>query len=190
MFYRVFRKLKLGSVTGPPINNPSSDIFIFLYNLYLQHYIEDIIESTLLLHTNGCCTTKRPNREKRDIYNQSPSHLPPPYPSYLPMGLLLPYMGEKYYIRVIYTPSPNVSHHWLHPSYFQPWRHHHICSLLHDRNWCRARSNCNQLSCAIYVEKREERGNNIIIKGLLYLASNHFYYIVHSIQIPYLILVC
>ena len=45
----MFRKLNL-SVTWGPINNSSYDISLFLFNLYLQQYIIDVLDFPSL-----CC---------------------------------------------------------------------------------------------------------------------------------------
>ena len=80
----MFRRLILGSVTGPPINNPSSDISLFLYNLYLQHSIPDILEFPPLYRTSGCCTTTWRNREKIDpSTSQTLTHPHPPFQIHL-----------------------------------------------------------------------------------------------------------
>ena len=82
----MFSRLKL-SVTWGPINNSSSDIYLFLFNLYLQQSIMDIIEFPYLCRNSGCCTTKLHNKEKRESYIPSTSqpliHPNPPFRPWL-----------------------------------------------------------------------------------------------------------
>ena len=68
----MFSRLKL-SVTWVPINNSSSHISLFLFNLYLQWSIIDVLEFLYLCSASGYCTTKQHNKEKEKVT----SHLPP-----------------------------------------------------------------------------------------------------------------
>ena len=83
----MFSRLKL-SVTWVPINNFSSDISLFLFNLYLQYSIMYILEFLYPCCTAGCCTTKRHNIEKGESYipytSQPLIHQNPPFHTRLP----------------------------------------------------------------------------------------------------------
>ena len=85
----MFRRLKL-SVTQGPINESSSDISLFLSNLYLQHSIIDVLEFPSLFFTAVYFTTKWHNKEKREsniIYTTQPPKSPLLYSSALWNGL-------------------------------------------------------------------------------------------------------
>ena len=77
----MFRRLKL-SVNWVQINNSSSGISIFLFNLYLQQSNMGNLEFRSLCRTAGCCTTKWHNTEKGDSYIPSTSqpHIHPNLP--------------------------------------------------------------------------------------------------------------
>ena len=68
----MFRRLKL-SVTRGPINNSSSIISLFLFNLFPQQSILGTLEFWCLCCTYGCCTTKQNNTEKGYSYIPSTS---------------------------------------------------------------------------------------------------------------------
>ena len=73
----MFKRLKL-SVTWGPINNSSSGISLFLFNLYLQNSIINILEFPYLCRNAGYCTTKWHNKEKERVT----SHLPLIHPNH------------------------------------------------------------------------------------------------------------
>ena len=71
----MFKRLKL-SVTWGPINNYSSGISLFLFNLYPQHSIINILEFPHLCRNARYCTTKWHNKEKGESYIPSTNHPP------------------------------------------------------------------------------------------------------------------
>ena len=59
---------------GGLINDSSSDIYLFLFNPYLQQSIIHILEFLSLCHTSGCFTTKRHKEKQRVASHLSPDH--------------------------------------------------------------------------------------------------------------------
>ena len=107
----MFRRLKLG-VTWGPINNSSSDISLFLFNLYLQQSNIYVLEFLSLCISAGYCTPKWHKKEKKRelhlIYHLS-TQIPP---SFIIRLLKRPVLRAQSQ----WLPQPIPCHHCL------PWR--------------------------------------------------------------------